>query len=107
MSRYLLALLILLLCPTLKAEETSERVYLVGAVRPVGLNISPSESSHELVDPGGKLLARLSGREHQVDLASVEGQTVGLNGYWRSDIVAGGCLFEVSFVLIHIPYIDG
>jgi hypothetical protein len=99
LARTLLLMLLLLLCPA-GAEEKSCHASanaLEGRIQAAGPSIY-MEGSHELVDGTGELVARLSGLEHKVDLASYDGRQVKLFGSWRPTVEAGGKIFEVSRV---------
>lgn len=91
------ALLALLLFSAASAEEVS--TVIEGTVQAAGPSIY-MEGSHELVNSQGELLARLSGRQFEVDLDCYKGKKVRLTGEWRPTVEAGGQIFEVRSVAL-------
>lgn len=87
--------LLLLLGGGVSAHQTGTT--LEGNLSAAGPSIY-MEGSHELKDAEGELLARLSGREHEVDLNAFLGEWVKVSGEWKPTVEAGGKIFEVQSI---------
>lgn len=94
MRRICLTLLLVLFASVSVWADRAGMVSLEGQVQPAGPSIF-MEGSHELHDSKGRLIARLSGKAHNVDLSKVEDEWVKLWGEWKPSVEAGGQIFEV------------
>lgn len=97
MRRIVLIWLLVLFASAAGWADRPQMVSLEGLVQPAGPSIY-MEGSHELHDSKGLLIARLSGKKHNLDLRPVENRWVKLCGEWRSTVEAGGTIFEVYSV---------
>lgn len=104
MRRALLMLIVTIFATTTSWADRSRMVSLEGQVQPASPSIY-MQSSHELQDAKGKLIAHLSGHEHNVDLSKVEDEWVKVWGEWKPTVEAGGQIFEVHSMalLSHAP----
>ena len=104
MRRIHLLLIATIFATTAGWADRTRMVSLEGQVQPAGPSIY-MQGSHELQDAKGKLIAHLSGREHNVDLSKAEDEWVKVWGEWKPTVEAGGQIFEVHSMalLSHAP----